>query len=176
MTETVLMAAVLAPEESGDGSSGQPADPSTNRSGNRRRPGLLMFLGALVGATLAGGAAMALAGGGGGAAGLPTVELTAHHSKFTPARIVVERGTTVRFVVHNADPIAHELIVGPAEVHERHEKGTESYHPPKPGEVTIAASEVAETTYTFDSPGVVAFGCHLPGHWTYGMHGEVEVR
>jgi uncharacterized cupredoxin-like copper-binding protein len=120
---------------------------------------------------------MALAGGGGGAASsLPTVELTAHHSKFTPARIVVERGTTVRFVVHNADPIAHELIIGPAEVHERHEKGTESYHPPKPGEVTIAAGEEAETTYTFDSRGVVVFGCHLPGHWTYGMHGEVVVR
>ncbi len=135
----------------------------------------LLFLGALVGATLAGGAALALAGGGGGDQALPTVVLTAHHSTFTPARIAVEPGTTVRFVVKNADPIAHELIVGPAEVHDRHEKGTESYHPPKPGEVTIAAGEEAETTYTFDAPGVVAFGCHLPGHWAYGMHGEVEV-
>jgi uncharacterized cupredoxin-like copper-binding protein len=134
-----------------------------------------MLLGALVGATLAGGAAMAL-GGSWGSDALPTIALTAHHSKFTPARIAVEQGTTVRFVVRNADPIAHELIVGPAEVHDRHEKGTESYHPPKPGEVTIPAYEEAETTYTFDSPGVVAFGCHLPGHWTYGMRGEVEVR
>jgi uncharacterized cupredoxin-like copper-binding protein len=33
-----------------------------------------------------------------------------------------------------------------------------------------------ETTYTFDEPGIVQFGCHLPGHWTYGMHGEIEVR
>lgn len=134
----------------------------------------LLILGALVGATLAGGAALALAGGGGGQA-RPTVVLTAHHSTFTPARIAVEPGTTVRFVVRNSDPIAHELIIGPAEVHDRHEKGTESYHPPKPGEVTIPAYEEAETTYTFDAPGVVAFGCHLPGHWTYGMHGEVEV-
>jgi uncharacterized cupredoxin-like copper-binding protein len=134
-----------------------------------------MLMGALVGATLAAAGALALAGGGGGGNALPTVVLTAHHSKFTPARIAVEPGTTVRFVVRNADPIAHELIIGPQEIHDRHEKGTESYHPPKPGEVTITASEEAETTYTFEGPGVVAFGCHLPGHWTYGMHGEVEV-
>ncbi len=175
MTETVVMAAVLAPEQSVDGFSGQPDYPSTDRSGRRRRRShLLMFLGALVGATLAGAAAMAFGGAGGDA--LPTVVLTAHHSKFTPARIAVERGTTVRFVVRNDDPIAHEVIVGPAEVHERHEKGTESYHPPRPGEVTVAAGEEAETTYTFDAAGVVVFGCHLPGHWAYGMHGEVEVR
>ena len=137
--------------------------------------GFLMFLGALTGATLAGGAALALAGDRGDGRALPTVVLTARHSKFTPARIAVEPGTTVRFVVRNADPIAHELIVGPQEVHDRHEQGTESYHPPKPGEVTIPAYEQAETTFTFDEAGVVAFGCHLPGHWTYGMHGEVEV-
>jgi uncharacterized cupredoxin-like copper-binding protein len=165
----VLTRAVLAPPEPGDGFSGRPENPSPKA----RRPRFLMFLGALVGATVAGGAALALAGGNGEA--LPTVVLTAHHSKFTPARIAVEPGTKVRFVVHNSDPIAHELIIGPRAVHDRHERGTESYHPPKPGEVTIPAGEDAETTYTFDAPGVVVFGCHLPGHWTFGMHGEVEV-
>ena len=169
MTEMVLTRVVPAPPESGDGSSGAPEGPSRTA----RRPRFLLFLGALVGATLAGGAALTLGGGDGSAR--PTVVLTAHHSKFNPARIAVEAGTTVRFVVRNDDPIAHELIIGPQEVHDRHEKGTESYHPPKPGEVTIAASEEAATTYTFGAPGVVVFGCHLPGHWTYGMRGEVVV-
>ena len=168
MSEMVVIRAVPAPPESGDGSSGRPEDPSPKA----RRPRFLLFLGALVGATLAGGAALTVAGAG---EALPTVVLTAHHSKFGPARIAVEAGTTVRFVVRNEDPITHELIIGPQAVHDRHERGTESYHPTKPGEVTIAAYEEGETTYTFESPGVVAFGCHLPGHWTYGMHGEVEV-
>jgi uncharacterized cupredoxin-like copper-binding protein len=167
----VITRAVLAPPESGNGFSGMPENPFPKA----RRPRFGLFLGALVGATLAVAATLALSGDGGGGQALPTVVLTAHHSKFTPARIAVEPGTTVRFVVRNADPIAHELIIGPKEVHDRHEKGTESYHPPKPGEVTIPASAEAETTYTFDTPGVVAFGCHLPGHWVYGMHGEVEV-
>jgi uncharacterized cupredoxin-like copper-binding protein len=169
VTEMVITRAVLAPPGSGNGSSPLPEDPFPRA----RRPRFLLLLGALVGATLAGGAALTLAGGDGEA--LPTVVLTAHHSKFNPARIAVEPGTMVRFVIRNADPIAHELIIGPQAVHDRHEKGTESYHPPKPGEVTIAAYEEGETTYTFEAPGVVAFGCHLPGHWTYGMHGEVEV-
>ncbi len=168
MSEMVLSRVVLAPPEAGDG-------PQPGPSPEARRPRFLMFLGALLGATLAAAGAMALAGGGGGGSALPTVVLTVHHSKFTPARVAVEPGTTVRFVVRNDDPIAHELIIGPQEVHDRHEKGTESYHPPKPGEVTIAASEEAETTYTFEAPGVVVFGCHLPGHWTYGMRGEVVV-
>lgn len=140
-----------------------------------RRGGFLVLLAALAGATVAGGAALALAGDG-GRDSLPTVVLTARHSKFVPARVVVEAGTTVRFVVRNADPIAHELIVGPKQVHDRHETGTEAWHPPRPGEVSVRAYDEADTTYTFTDAGVVTFGCHLPGHWDYGMQGEVEVR
>lgn len=145
--------------------------PAPPRSGRR-----LVVAGALVGAAIFGGVAWSLAGGGGGAAALPTVVVTAHHSRFTPERIAVEAGTTVRFVLHNADPISHELIVGPPEVHERHEKGTEAVHGAVPGEVSVGPNAEAETTYTFTEPGVVTFGCHLPGHFAYGMQGEIEVR
>ena len=24
-------------------------------------------------------------------------------------------------------------------------------------------------------PGQLLYGCHLPGHWAYGMHGEMTV-
>ena len=106
-----------------------------------------------------------------------TVTLTIQHSHFDPERIRVRPGTTVRFVVHNADPIGHELIVGDAGVHERHEAGTEPVHPPRPGEVSVPAGETAETTFRFDetSGESVVYACHLPGHFRYGMAGEVEV-
>ena len=137
----------------------------------RRRP---LVLGAVAGALFAAGATFAMSSAGGDE--MPTVEMTARLSKFTPDRIAVERGTTVRFVLRNEDPIRHEIIIGGPEVHDRHEKGTEAYHPPIPGEATVMPYDEVETTYTFDEPGVVEFGCHLPGHWTYGMHGEIEVR
>ena len=107
--------------------------------------------------------------------GTVTVDLELHHSRFRPARLTVLEGTTVRFVVHNTDPIDHELIVGDAAVHRRHELGTEPYHPPKPGEVSVLAGTTAETSYHFHAAGTVVMACHLPGHFAFGMRGEIEV-
>ena len=97
------------------------------------------------------------------------------HSRFQPTSLRVTEGTTVRFVVSNHDPIAHELIVGPPDVHRRHENGTEAKHEPRPGELSLGPDEQAVTTYLFDEPGVVEMACHLPGHYAYGMRGEIEV-
>jgi len=107
--------------------------------------------------------------------GSVTVTLTIHHSRFEPDHIRVAPGTTVRFVVDNRDPINHELIVGDAEVHRRHEEGTEPVHPPRPGEVSVPALTSAETTFAFVDPGSVLYACHLPGHFRYGMSGDVDV-
>jgi uncharacterized cupredoxin-like copper-binding protein len=104
-----------------------------------------------------------------------TVTLDIEHSRFSEERIVVRTGTEVRFVVSNRDPINHELIVGPQEVHDVHEAGNHAQHPPVPGEVSIGPNAEADTTYRFDDAGEVAFACHLPGHLAYGMHGVVEV-
>ena len=105
-----------------------------------------------------------------------TVRLTIHHSRFDQERVKVRPGTTVTFVVDNQDPIGHELIVGDADVHRRHENGTEPAHAPRPGEVTVPA--LATETTTFDFPAIgpaVQYACHLPGHLKFGMSGFVEV-
>jgi uncharacterized cupredoxin-like copper-binding protein len=104
-----------------------------------------------------------------------TVEMDIEHSRFLPSRLRVRAGTVVRFVVDNRDPIHHELIVGPARIHDQHETGTELRHPPVPGEVSVDPNGSGMTFYTFDEPGTVAFACHLPGHVAYGMVGEIEV-
>lgn len=105
-----------------------------------------------------------------------TVELTVRHSRFSPSELIVEQGEHVRFVVHNEDPIDHELIVGPMAVQLRHEAGREAWHPPIPGEVSVPIFQTTETTYIFDEAGTMWFGCHLPGHWDYGMQGRIVVR
>jgi uncharacterized cupredoxin-like copper-binding protein len=118
-------------------------------------------------------------GGGEGPQSRPgeirTVVLDVHHSKFSPSSLTVRRGQAVRFVVDNRDPIPHELIVGDQAVQERHEKGTEAHHGERAGEVSVPAGGRAETTVTFARPGRLLFGCHLPGHWAYGMRGTIEV-
>ncbi len=107
--------------------------------------------------------------------GTVTVTLHVEHTRFSDDRVVVRPGTEVRFVVVNGDPMNHELIVGPQEVHDLHELGNHAQHPPVPGEVSVGPNAEAETTYRFDQPGDVVFACHLPGHFAYGMRGVVTV-
>jgi uncharacterized cupredoxin-like copper-binding protein len=104
-----------------------------------------------------------------------TVVVDVEHSRFLPDYVRVVEGTEVRFVLRNDDPINHELIVGPQSVHDRHSNGTEAYHPPKPGELSVGPDEQGVTSYVFDEPGTVEMACHLPGHYAFGMKGEIEV-
>lgn len=103
------------------------------------------------------------------------VTVDIEHSRFAPEEITVRPGTLVRFVVVNDDPINHELVVGPPDVHRAHEQGTEAEHPPVPGEVSVGPNATGMTFYRFEEPGTVTFACHLPGHVAYGMVGEVRV-
>jgi len=107
-----------------------------------------------------------------------TVNVTINFSHFSASSITVDPGETVRFVIHNEDPIAHEFIVGDRHVQLIHEIGTEPSHGAKPGEVSVPAETTAETTYTFPTtPGQhLQFACHLPGHYAYGMHGSILIR
>jgi uncharacterized cupredoxin-like copper-binding protein len=105
-----------------------------------------------------------------------TVRITIHYSSFEPADIAVEPGETVRFVIRNTDPIDHEFILGDEEVQLVHEEGTEAHHPPRPGEVSVPSGGTVVTIYTFPRmSGSLIFGCHLPGHYDFGMRGIVTI-
>jgi uncharacterized cupredoxin-like copper-binding protein len=108
--------------------------------------------------------------------GLVTLEVHTEYSRFSlPPDLTVQEGTLVEFVVVNDDPINHELIVGDDDVHARHEQGTEAFHPPVPGEVSVAPGRRGVTTYRFDEAGTIRYACHLPGHAAYGMEGSIRV-
>lgn len=103
------------------------------------------------------------------------VTVNINHSRFAPAEFEFERGTTVRFVIHNADPIDHEFLLGDEAAQERHEKGTHASHGGVPGEISVPAGSTRSTTYTFTEPSDLIIGCHLPAHYAYGMRAEVTV-
>jgi uncharacterized cupredoxin-like copper-binding protein len=108
--------------------------------------------------------------------GARTVVVRIHYSHFEPSEIRVEPGETIRFVVENVDPIDHEFLVGDRLVQRIHELGTEAHHPRRPGEMSVPAHTTRVTTYTFPArDGSLIFGCHLPGHYAYGMRGEITI-
>jgi uncharacterized cupredoxin-like copper-binding protein len=108
--------------------------------------------------------------------GLVTVTVDIEHSHFSLGDLRVHRGTVVRFVVRNHDPIAHELVVGPAAVHRRLEAADGVIPLARPGLVSVEAQGVGVTFYRFDRVGEVEYACHRPDHRDYGMLGAVTVE
>jgi uncharacterized cupredoxin-like copper-binding protein len=133
-----------------------------------RLPTVLLAIAVLV-AAVAG--IRGLASGSGGV----TREITIHYSRFADATLTVPRGVPVTFVLVNRDPIEHEWLIGDEAFHERHRHGTEVEHGARPTEVSIPPLGRAQTTITFEQPGVYAYICHLPGHEAYGMVGTLTV-
>src|SRR4051812_49737160 len=91
-------------------------------------------------------AAIALLAAGGVAQASPartetvrTVNIRARYSHWSVDSLTVRAGTVLHFAARNDDPVDHELIVGDQALQDRHEKGTEARHPPRPGEVSIPA-------------------------------------
>jgi uncharacterized cupredoxin-like copper-binding protein len=121
----------------------------------------------LAGALLWAGAAAASGGTG---QSVRTVEISAHWSRYSPAVITARKGTTLRLVVNNTDSIDHELIVGNQVVQDLHEHGTQAHHD-APGQVSVPAHSVVVTVWRVT--GTTMFGCHMPGHWAYGMRGVI---
>jgi uncharacterized cupredoxin-like copper-binding protein len=96
-------------------------------------------------------------------------------SHFEPSAVTVRAGVPVVITLRNDDPIGHEWIVGPPEIHAVHRVGTEAVHDTRPNEVSVPPFGARTTTLTFDQPGTYAFICHLPGHEAYGMKGTLSV-
>lgn len=104
-----------------------------------------------------------------------TVDVKMRLSRFVPDHFEFPAGTTITFVVENRDPIDHEFLIGDASEQRAHEEGTEANHGAEPGEISVPAGETRETTYTFEEPGTLLIGCHLPTHYGYGMKGTITI-
>jgi Cu+-exporting ATPase len=97
--------------------------------------------------------------------------------RFSPDRISVNAGDTVAFEISNSGVLPHEFFVGtPAEqqAHETEMSATSSMMN-EPNAVDVPASGTARLIYTFDQPGTLEYGCHVPGHYSAGMFGTITV-
>ncbi len=109
-----------------------------------------------------------------------TVEVTmSDDMKFTPARIEVKRGQTVRFVLKNAGRLTHEMMIGSgAELREHAEmmRSMPGMKHDEPNAASVAPGRTGTLIWRFTRGGVVDFACLEPGHFEAGMKGEVSVK
>jgi len=103
--------------------------------------------------------------------------------RFTPSKVDVREGETIRFVVRNAGQTAHEMVLGSdAEISEHaqamqqgaghgdgHSHGTGAA-------ITVAAGQTGELVVRFDQANTLQMACLIPGHYEAGMRGTVRVQ
>jgi uncharacterized cupredoxin-like copper-binding protein len=108
-----------------------------------------------------------------------TVTVVMQGSQFVPATIDIKRGETIRFLIINRDPIAHEFVLGDAAEQAAHEKEMASMpgmSMTDPNGVTAAAGKTATLIWTFTQVGKLQYACHLPGHYENGMFGQLNIH
>lgn len=108
-----------------------------------------------------------------------TIELVmTDNMRFTPDRIEVKQGETVRFVVSNNGQVMHEIVIGTKKVLDEHAalmmKFPNMEHD-EPYMAHVAPGKIGELVWTFNRPGDFDFACLIAGHYQAGMVGTIKV-
>ncbi|HEX5416079.1 MAG TPA: heavy metal translocating P-type ATPase, partial [Chloroflexota bacterium] len=109
------------------------------------------------------------------------IELTTTDQlRFVPDAVNVHTGETVAFKISNQGTLPHEFVIGNAAVQAEHEQemasGAMSAMDDASYAVAVPAGQTATLVYTFNQPGTLLYGCHVPGHYTSGMRGTITVE
>jgi uncharacterized cupredoxin-like copper-binding protein len=98
--------------------------------------------------------------------------------RFSPERIEVRQGETIRFVHKNDGKVMHEFVLGTKEGLDEHAALMRKFpgmEHDEPYMAHVAPGKRGEVVWTFNRPGNFYFGCLIPGHYEAGMVGTVKV-
>jgi uncharacterized cupredoxin-like copper-binding protein len=98
--------------------------------------------------------------------------------RFTPSRIEVKEGETVRFRVRNAGKVMHEMVIGTRQeldVHAELMKKHPGMEHDEPYMSHVAPGKRGDLVWNFNRPGTFQFACLIPGHYEAGMVGTIVV-
>jgi uncharacterized cupredoxin-like copper-binding protein len=98
--------------------------------------------------------------------------------RFTPDRIEVREGETVKFVVRNAGQVMHEIVIGTKQELDEHaalmEKFPNMEHD-EPYMAHVSPGKKGELVWNFNRPGTFDYACLIAGHYQAGMVGKIHV-
>ena len=108
-----------------------------------------------------------------------TIEVTMTDMRFTPDRIRVKAGETVRLFFRNGGNLPHEFVLGSSEELKEHAAMMRVQPDMKhadPNTASVGPGKVGGLVWQFDRSGTVDFACLVPGHFEAGMVGRIEVE
>jgi uncharacterized cupredoxin-like copper-binding protein len=98
--------------------------------------------------------------------------------RFTPDRLQVKLGETIRFVHRNDGQMLHEFVLGTGPMLEEHAalmaKFPNMEHD-EPYMAHVAPRKSEEIVWTFNRAGEFDFACLIAGHYQAGMVGQISV-
>jgi uncharacterized cupredoxin-like copper-binding protein len=99
--------------------------------------------------------------------------------KFSPDKIDVKQGETVKFIVKNTSAaVLHEFVIGTKKENDEHAalmiKFPTMEHS-EPYMAHVGAGKTGEIIWTFNKPGDFDFACLIAGHYQAGMVGKIKV-
>jgi len=108
-----------------------------------------------------------------------TIAITlSDNMRFTPDKLSIKHGETVRLHITNAGKIPHEFVLGTQDDLEEHAQMMREM----PGmihndasSVQVAPGKSADIVWKFSKSGNFLFACLIPGHREAGMEGRVTV-
>ncbi|WP_082536157.1 MULTISPECIES: cupredoxin domain-containing protein [unclassified Roseateles] len=106
-----------------------------------------------------------------------TLKMT-DNMRFTPDRVELKLGETVRFVVHNDGKMLHELVIGTKKELDEHAalmlKFPTMEHD-EPYMAHVDPGKKGEIVWNFNRAGEFDFACLIAGHYQAGMVGKILV-
>ena len=102
----------------------------------------------------------------------------ADNMRFTPARIEVRQGETVKFVVRNTGKVMHEFVIGTKAENGKHAEMMVKFpnmEHDEPYMAHVPPGKTGEIVWTFNRAGEFEFACLIAGHYQGGMVGSIEV-
>jgi uncharacterized cupredoxin-like copper-binding protein len=99
--------------------------------------------------------------------------------RFSPSKITVKKGETVRFVVKNSGQLKHEMVLGTAKELREHAEVMKKYPEMEhadPNQLSLEGGKSGELVWQFTRAGTFEFACLQPGHFDAGMRGEISVK
>ncbi len=102
----------------------------------------------------------------------------ADNMRFTPERITVKRGETVRLRVANKGQVMHEIVLGTPASLDEHAQMMLKYPSMEHGEPYVAhvlPGKSDDLVWNFNRAGSFDFACLIPGHYQAGMRGTITV-
>lgn len=131
-----------------------------------------------------------------------TVTVTMTDNRYSPEKIEVKKGQTIRFVVENKGEFVHEFNIATAKMHKAHQKemmmmmehgalepdkinhakmkmdmgGGKTMEHNDPNSALLEPKKSAEIIWKFSSDAKLEFACNVPGHYESGMVGNISVH